>query len=457
MSSTPTFSEFSPEHIEWQDDFIDMFMCDIDWTKDKYEFLLSGSYGSAKSMIAAHLAVLHCVQYPRAVVLIARKALPDLKETLFKKICEHLEGTFKKDSDYWINETQAKIKFRNGSEIISRSWSDKKYKKMRSLEISAAVVEELTENNEEDMQAYNELWARVGRLSHVPQSWCISCTNPDSPGHWVYKRFMLNGSDTRRVQYSVTTDNPFLPTWYVDSLKRDYTTRELERILGGKWIELSKEVIYYAYSREKNYKDESYVVNPKYPISMCYDFNIGLGKPLSVCFYQYVRGIFHVFSEVVVEGQRTGDSLEEAKGRGLLDYPVRYIIKGDRNGRNKDTRNIRSDYDIIEKYLSNTLNNKGHSIRFEIDVPRSNPPIRKRHNLVNGACENANGDVGLYVYKDAPTVDEGLRLTKLKKGANLIEDDSDKWQHITTALGYGIVTDRDNEDSGDLVPRGFNR
>ena len=44
----------------------------------------------------------------------------------------------------------------------------------------------------------------------------------------------------------------------------------------------------------------------------------------------------------------------------------------------------------------------------------------------------------LFVYKDAPTVDEGLRLTKLKSGAQYLEDDNNHYQHISSALGYAI-------------------
>ena len=457
MSSTPGYKEFSPEHINWQDEFVDDFLCNTDWSKGKYEFLLSGSWGSAKSMVGAHLAVRHCIEHPGARLLLARKALPDLKDTIFTKILEHLEKDFEKDKDYWVNETQAKIRFRNGSEMISRSWSDKKYKKMRSLEISAALIEELTENNEEDKQAYEEIWARVGRLQHVPESWLISMTNPDSRSHWVYSEIIKKASEFRKVFYSVTSDNPFLPHWYVDSIREKYTEYELRRILHGEWLDLSKEVIYYAYKREDNFRDYVYKPDLKYPIHLGFDFNIGHGKPLSVCFLQYIDSTFHVFNEVVVEGLRTQDTLEEAAEKGLFEYPVPYIVNGDRNGRNNDTRNKRSDYDIIEKYMANFRPKRGGRLRFEIDVPKSNPPIRKRHNLVNGSCCNAKGDRRLFVYKDAPTVDDGLLMTKLKKGANLIEDDSFRAQHVTTGLGYSVVAIKDKEEQQNVRSTSFKR
>jgi hypothetical protein len=154
---------------------------------------------------------------------------------------------------------------------------------------------------------------------------------------------------------------------------------------------------------------------------------------------QYVHGIFHVYDEVVVDGQRTQDSLEEMAARGMLDYNLPYIIHGDATGRHKDTRSKTSDWDIIDKFFANYQNSKtGRAIRYSLDVPRSNPPIRTRHNDVNAMICNANGQRRLFVYKDAPTVDEGLRLTKLKSGSQYLEDDKDRYQHITTALGYAV-------------------
>ena len=71
-------------------------------------------------------------------------------------------------------------------------------------------------------------------------------------------------------------------------------------------------------------------------------------------------------------------------------------------------------------------------------VPRKNPAIRLRHNIVNAYLKNANGDVRLKVSSNCSTIIDGLRHTKLKPGANFIEDDSFHAQHVTTALGYAL-------------------
>ena len=97
----------------------------------------------------------------------------------------------------------------------------------------------------------------------------------------------------------------------------------------------------------------------------------------------------------------------------------------------------KTDYDIINKALVKA----GYSV--DMQVPRSNPPIRSRQNKVNAQCKNDLGQVRLFIYKDAETVDEGLRLTKLKKGSTYQEDDSDRFQHVVTALGYWIFRIKD--------------
>jgi hypothetical protein len=302
-----------------------------------------------------------------------------------------------------------------------------------------AIIEELTENDDQDKQAIEEIGFRLGRLPHIKQNFLICATNPDSPAHWAYKYFISSKSLTRHVYYSVTTDNPFLPDYYVDKLLNDLDPKLAERMVYGKWIEIAAEVVYYGYSDINKRLDREYKVDERYPINCSWDFNIGQGKPLSLVMFQFINDVMHIFNEVVVEGMRTLDSCDELAERGLLDYNTKYIINGDAAGRHKDTRNIKSDYDIIKKFFGNYRTKKGNSLDFEYDVPLSNGPIKKRHNAVNAHCENANGRNRLFVYKNAPTADEGLRLTQLKKGGNYIEDDSKKYQHITTAIGYGLL------------------
>lgn len=438
-SSTPSITEFDPTQVPYQYRVISDVRSNFDYSEGAHEFLLSGSVGSAKSILLAHLIITHCLMNEKARACIGRKTMPDLKDTILAKILEHMEGDLIEGRDYEVNHTRGMIQFYNGSEIISRSWADKKYKKFRSLELSAAAIEELTENNEEDKSAYEELRMRIGRLPHVKENWLGAATNPDAPSHWAYKYFITSKHPNRHVYYSVTTDNPFLPKWYIDQLLTTLDPKMARRMIFGEWLEIATEVVYYGYNSSVNYRDETYTVDTRYPVHLCFDFNIGVGKPMSACAFQFVDGAFHFFQDFIVEGARTEDMLEEIAGRGLFEYRAKLYIHGDATGRSRDTRSKRSDYDIIDKFLANFERASGGKLDYEIQVPLANPPVRARHNTVNAYMRNAKGEVSLYVYKGAPTLDEGFRLTKLKSGGQYIEDDSPAYQHVTTAAGYGIM------------------
>jgi hypothetical protein len=202
--STPSYSEFDPSLIPWQAQLVDDVFHNVDYSLGVHEFLLSGSLGSGKSLPAAHCALRHLLTWGRSRCILGRKAMPDLRDTIFAKLCEHIEGTVKSDGtvfregrDYGITRMNCRIWFANGSECISRSWADGNYKKLGSLEASCAVIDEASENDADDEIALRYLRTRIGRLPHVPQNWIILCTNPDTPAHFLYKYFQIGERQAR--------------------------------------------------------------------------------------------------------------------------------------------------------------------------------------------------------------------------------------------------------------------
>lgn len=441
--STPNFVEFDPTIIPFQNNVIYELENEIDFSIGTHELLFSGSVGSSKSILAAHLIVKHCFKHNRARVLIGRRALPDLKKTIFQKIIEHLEGIdgLILNRDYWVTETTANITFRNGSEIISGSWADKRYMKFRSLELSMAVIEEAVENVNDDYKAIQEIRQRVGRLPHIKENMILYCTNPAGPSHPLYKYFMDEKSETRHVYYSLTEQNPFLPKTYIEQLKRDLPPKEAQRMLYGQWIEIDAERIYYAYNSEVNFKKTPYTINPQLPISLSFDFNIGHGKPMSCVLSQYdqAKDTFHFFDEIIVHGFRTQDLMDEAIASGVFDKSQMFEIHGDATGGARTTNSKLSNYDIIQQSIENHAAQTKRKINFRMKVPRSNPSVRERHNIVNAYCINELGNNRLFLYEKCKILNEGMRLTSLKKGSEYIEDDSKEYQHSTTALGYRVV------------------
>ena len=440
MQSGTSLTTFIPDAVPYQRKVVNLIRRDWDFSEGNLEILLSGSYGSAKSILMAHLAITHCLFYPKSVAMLARKAMPDLKATIFKEVIEHLdcEG-LEEGKDYWVNNSGSpSIEFSNGSRMETISWADKKYKKGRSRKFSFLIFEELTENNQDDREAFMTLKARLRRLPHVKENVLIAATNPDAPSHWAYKYFFEEKAPTKFVFKSVTTDNPFLDPIYIEQLIRDLDPRAIQRYIYGEWIELQKDQVYYNYSQETNFKTDFNFIRGE-DLILTHDFNIGSGKPMSAAAMVKRGDIYHAFKSFHIEGARTSDIMEEIAASGLLDEAGMITVYGDETGKNRDTRSIKSDYDIIREFLANYKTKDGRVLRFQFKVPTGNPPIRRRHNIVNAYCKNGLGEVRFYCYDK--WIDEGMRLTAFKKGADMIEDDSLPQQHVTTAIGYTIDFD----------------
>lgn len=242
----------------------------------------------------------------------------------------------------------------------------------------------------------------------------------------------------RHVYFSSTRENPFLPDWYIDSLEEDMDPKLARRMIYGEWIEIATETIYHQMS-EQNDIAKVYQLDLSLPIWVSFDFNIALGKPMSACLSQFdpTRRVFHFFAESIVEGADTEAQMEEMANRGLFNEPTKYVITGDAAGRARQTASKRSDYDIITGFLDRYRTQHG-PIDYQLEVPRANPPIRTRHNLVNAYLRNQKNQARLYCYAGTETLKKGLRLTALKKGGQYIEDDTKPYQHVTTALGYNV-------------------
>jgi hypothetical protein len=254
--------------------------------------------------------------------------------------------------------------------------------------------------------------------------------------------------DTRHVYFSKTEDNPFLPASYVQSLKENLDPKMAQRMLYGQWIDLDQEVIYYNYDERRNFVHEPWTVLKDRPIFWSLDWNIGSGKPMSSIFAQLDdRGAIHFFRELIIEGVRTPDVCDEVDAMDVLwkadsenKIPqCHLVIMGDATGKHRDTRSNKTDFEIVEKWARNNHRN----LQVTLCVPTSNPPIRTRHNLVNSHWLNENGRVRAYIHAPCKKANEGMKMTKFKKGAELVEDDSFDGQHVTTSMGYLIFALRE--------------
>jgi hypothetical protein len=109
------------------------------------------------------------------------------------------------------------------------------------------------------------------------------------------------------------------------------------------------------------------------------------------------------------------------------------MIYGDPSGRAGEKHGHMSDYNDIEQVLSE------NGWQFERRVKLSHPAIKDRQNAVRAKIKTADGKVSLFVnMKTAPWSHKGLATVQLQDGSAYQEDQKNKYQHITTAIGYCV-------------------
>ncbi|MGW3072359.1 PBSX family phage terminase large subunit [Kitasatospora sp. NPDC001132] len=102
--------------------------------------------------------------------------------------------------------------------------------RLRGLTASLAYVDEATLLPE---GFWNQL---LGRLS-VPGARLFATTNPDSPAHWLKRKFLDRHAQLDLQSWHFTlNDNPSLAPAYVAALKAEYVGLWYRRMIDGAWV-----------------------------------------------------------------------------------------------------------------------------------------------------------------------------------------------------------------------------
>ncbi len=142
----------------------------------------------------------------------------------------------------------------------------------------------------------------------------------------------------------------------------------------------------------------------------------------------------YILDEIVLISAVSKQSALEfvEKYKGHKNKNVR--IFGDPAGKAGEKHGHASDYTDIMDVL------REHGWKFTNEVAKSHPAIKDRQNCVRAKIKTADGKVSLYVnHKTAPWCHKGLQTVQLQKGSTFQEDQTNQYQHITTAIGYQIA------------------
>jgi len=394
----------------------------------KREIFLGGGVGAGKTMIGSLWTLRKAQTAPKEVYgLIVSNTYSQLYDTTVRAFYKTAEMAGCRLHPSSIPRSKGPndilLQGRNGVvRILLRSLEH--YERLSGLEIGFAWVDECWQTVPEAIDLLN---ARL-RDKRMDPNQLLFTTTLDDPSTWMHKRFVEDyAPEFQDVIYARTGDNPNLPETYLDTLKRTYSDSVFRRMVLSEWVALDESRIYSSFSRAVNVSD-NVELQPGIPVIWTHDFNVALNKPMSSAVMQYHQrtDTFCILDEIIVDGADTHDAIAEFQARySRIDNPI--IVCGDAAGWSKDTRSRMNDYEIIRRSGFPTIR-----------APRSNPGVRDRHNLVNAYCKNARDEVRLLVHPKCKTIIKGMETVHLKKGSSYVEDDSQREQHVTSALGYAI-------------------
>jgi len=140
-----------------------------------------------------------------------------------------------------------------------------------------------------------------------------------------------------------------------------------------------------------------------------------------------------LLDEIVLTSAVSKQSAKEFVEK-FKDHKNRHVlIYGDPAGQAGEKHGHASDYTDIEGVL------KAHHWTFTRKVKPAAPAIKDRQNAVRAKIRTADNVRTLFVNPaTAPWSDKGLATVQLQEGSTFQEDQKNKYQHITTAIGYCV-------------------
>ncbi len=265
----------------------------------------------------------------------------------------------------------------------------------------------------------------VGRMRGADRTQIFITSTPEgfSGAYDVFVKY--NKNKDRKVIHAKTTDNPYLPKPYIESLKKNYDMKTLKAYLLGQFVNMKKGQVYYNFDRGTNLiKNKEIEISPLAELCIAFDFNI---QPFCFVIIQKINGISYVIKEFRSRSQsNTQDACNWIITNISNDYNV--VIYGDASGNARNTMSDYTNYQIIH----NNLNNYFKSLTFRI--PTANPPVISRVNQMNNIFEKKK----LYINATCEYLIQDLEQVSWNDKNKDIDKSNIELTHISDALGYYV-------------------
>ncbi|HWR50769.1 MAG TPA: terminase family protein [Bryobacteraceae bacterium] len=381
----------------------------------------SGPIGSGKSQALCQEAVKLAYVNAGRTGLLGAPTYPMLRDVTQAALFELL-GTNR--IPYEHNKSENTLTFRDtGSRVLFRAVDE--FDRLRGTNLAWFGLDELTYTQEAAWQVLE------GRLRDSKASRLCGFAAWTPKGFdWVYRRFLHEPVAGYEAIIAKPFENRFLldriPDFY-ERLRNSYDENFYKQEVLGEYLSLSGSVVYHAFRRAEHVKDVK--VDKEVPLLWALDFNV---DPMCSVVAQKIGDVVHVVDEIVISRASTEEACEEFHRR-FPQHMKGVVIYGDATGARMQTAGS-SDYEIVRNYFRR----EGYT-DVEYKVPRSNPPVRERVELVNAKLRSAAGEMRLVVDGKCRELMRDFEEVSYKADTTVIDKDKNpKRTHLSDALGYLI-------------------
>lgn len=375
---------------------------------DLPQFILcGGAAGGGKSFLMSAWLIFSCIKFPGIRTVVARKTLKSLKESTVNTIRGLLRTWgLKEDENYHINNLEGNITFWNDSKIIylemADNPSDLAFNRFGSMEITAVVVDEVSEISEKACEVlFSRIRYKIHETFKIPKM--VMSTNPCTT--WVRDRFVQDEEGNpvqcregeRYIPFGVE-DNPddnFRMT-YMASLDKISDPAVRARLRYGNWdfVDTNMMAAYWNFDGTKHLVDglREKVYNPMNPIISGWDFNVAPYMSELEFQIDFEKKRIYILEENIgkpEDKENNTPKLAKKVREKMLEkqHLGGVIITGDPAGcaRSTQTEEGVNNYTIIQDNLKNSVLNPN------IKLLQKQPPQAVRLEFINALFNGYNG------------------------------------------------------------------
>lgn len=321
------------------------------------------------------------------------------------------------------SETELIIYFPNGS-TINLIGLDKP-ERFEGVNWSGGIIDEIADVKEEAWEA--NLRPALDTFDPTrpdKKIWAWLIGVPDGLNHYYdMYTYAMSANDPEWKAYTWLSAD-ILPESTILSAKRQMSAKQYRQEYEASF-ETATGKIYEDYGFDNHCSE---AIQPHEVLMWAHDQNF---TPLSSCIAVKREDNVFILDEIVLTSAVSKQSALEFVDKFKNHQNKIVHIYGDPAGRAGEKHGHASDYTDIEDVL------KEYGWTYVRKVKPSHPAIKDRQNCVRAKVKSADGYISLYVNpKTAPWSDKGLATVQLQDGSAFQEDQKNKYQHITTAIGY---------------------